>query len=58
MDRDKAQPCEGRATCWSTTSSGTGMWEEVGGVFIHHKDARDTIEQLAMYFPLEANADD
>ena len=33
------------------------LWEEVGGVFIHHRNARDTLEQLAMYFPLEAYAD-
>ena len=33
------------------------LWEEVGGVFIHHRNARDTLEQLAMYFPIEAPAD-
>jgi hypothetical protein len=32
------------------------LWEEVGGIFIHHKNAGDTLEQLAMYFPIEANA--
>ncbi len=32
------------------------LWEEVGGVFVHHKNARDTLEHLAMYFPIEAHA--
>jgi 5'(3')-deoxyribonucleotidase len=28
------------------------LWEEIGGVFIHHKSARTSIEQLKAYFPL------
>ena len=31
-------------------------WEEVGGIFIHHRNARDTLEQLAAYFPLKVPA--
>ena len=27
-------------------------WEEVGGIFIHHKDAETTLERLKEYFPL------
>lgn len=27
-------------------------WEEVGGVFIHHANARSSIGQLREYFPL------
>ncbi len=33
------------------------LWEEVGGVFIHHRNAKDTLDQLALYFPLEAPVD-
>lgn len=33
------------------------LWEEVGGIFIHHRDARRTIDELAEYFPLEAPAE-
>jgi hypothetical protein len=33
------------------------LWEEVGGVFVHHKNAKDTLAQLALYFPIEAPAD-
>lgn len=28
------------------------LWEEIGGVFIHHKTARDSTEQLRAYFSL------
>jgi hypothetical protein len=27
-------------------------WEEVGGIFVHHKNARQSIEELRQYFPL------
>ena len=30
------------------------LWEEVGGIFIHHRNAADTIEQLRAFFPLPA----
>jgi hypothetical protein len=29
-------------------------WEEVGGVFIHHKDVDRTLEKLSRYFRLES----
>ena len=32
------------------------LWEEVGGIFIHHKNARDTLRQLEAYFPIRAAA--
>jgi hypothetical protein len=28
------------------------LWEEMGGVFIHHKDVDETLARLAEYFPL------
>ncbi len=28
------------------------LWEEVGGVFIHHKSAKQSVEELRDYFPL------
>ncbi len=27
------------------------LWEEAGGIFVHHKNARDTIRQLAAIYP-------
>ena len=32
------------------------LWEEAGGIFIHHKNAADTIDQLCAYFPIQAPA--
>jgi hypothetical protein len=28
------------------------LWEEAGGVFIHHKNARESLSELAQYFEL------
>jgi hypothetical protein len=28
------------------------LWEEVGGIFVHHRNAEDTIARLKAYFPL------
>jgi len=30
------------------------LWEEIGGIFIHHKSAADSIERLKEYFPIKA----
>ena len=29
------------------------LWEEVGGVFVHHTSAKESIEALCEYFPME-----
>jgi hypothetical protein len=29
-----------------------GLWEEAGGVFIHHKTVAETLQRLGAYFPL------
>jgi hypothetical protein len=29
------------------------LWEEAGGIFVHHKNAADTIEKLQRWFPIE-----
>ena len=29
------------------------LWEEMGGIFIHHKKVEDTLERLKDYFPLK-----
>ena len=28
------------------------LWEEAGGVFVHHKSAEQTLDELGRYFPL------
>lgn len=30
------------------------LWEEAGGIFIHHRSARESIEALRAYFPVGA----
>ena len=30
------------------------LWEEMGGVFIHHTDVDKTLQELAEYFPLKS----
>lgn len=32
------------------------LWEEAGGIFIHHESAADTLERLDSYFPLRMPA--
>ena len=32
------------------------LWEGVGGIFIHHKDAKRSLKRLAEYFPLKVEA--
>jgi hypothetical protein len=32
------------------------LWEEVGGIFVHHRNARETLRELKAYFPIEAPA--
>jgi hypothetical protein len=29
------------------------LWEEAGGIFIHHRSARESIAELAQYFPVK-----
>lgn len=31
------------------------LWEEAGGIFIHHKSVEETLEALSRFFPLHAN---
>ena len=30
------------------------LWEEVGGIFIHHRNVSDTLAELRKYFPLQS----
>ena len=33
------------------------LWEEAGGIFIHHKSARESLAALAAYFPVRQPAE-
>ena len=30
------------------------LWEEVGGIFVHHRSAAETIDELRRWFPIDA----
>jgi hypothetical protein len=32
-----------------------GLWRDAGGIFIHHRNAGETLKALADYFPLGAS---
>ena len=32
------------------------LWEEVGGIFVHHRNARETLAELGRHFPVETPA--
>ena len=32
------------------------LWEEAGGIFIHHRDVAETLSSLDRFFPLHSNA--
>lgn len=32
------------------------LWEEAGGIFVHHRNTRETLGELGRYFPLAAPA--
>ena len=32
------------------------LWEEAGGIFVHHRSADETLEHLKQYFPLDVPA--
>ena len=32
------------------------LWEEAGGIFVHHKNARESLRELAQYFDVAAPA--
>jgi 5'(3')-deoxyribonucleotidase len=32
------------------------LWEQAGGIFVHHKNAEESLGELASYFPLKEDA--
>jgi hypothetical protein len=52
MARDKRNHASSDDVLVDDQDRHRGLWEEVGGVFIHHKSAQASIEALKAYFPL------
>jgi 5'(3')-deoxyribonucleotidase len=51
MAVDKRNHCKAGDVLVDDTVKHRHLWEEAGGVFIHHRNARDSLRQLAEYFP-------
>jgi len=51
MARDKYRHMKGADVLVDDRADHRDKWEAAGGVFIHHKDARTSIERLAAIYP-------
>lgn len=51
MARDKYRHMKGADVLVDDRANHRDKWELAGGVFIHHKDARSSLEQLADLYP-------
>jgi hypothetical protein len=51
MARDKYRHMKGADVLVDDRANHRDKWEDAGGTFIHHKDARSSLEQLAEIFP-------
>jgi hypothetical protein len=56
MARDKRDHAKGGDVLVDDQLKHRHLWEEVGGVFIHHRNARESIAALGAYFTLETSA--
>jgi len=56
MARDKRDHAEEGDVLVDDQLRHRARWEEVGGIFVHHKSARETLAELARWFPLKAEA--
>jgi hypothetical protein len=54
MARDKRDHAEEGDVLVDDQTRHRERWEEVGGIFIHHKDVDRTLEELSRYFPLNS----
>ena len=52
MARDKRDHAEAGDVLVDDLLKHAARWEEIGGVFIHHKGVDSTLKRLAEYFPL------
>ena len=51
MARDKYRHMTGRDVLVDDRADHRDKWEDAGGAFVHHKNARDSLEQLARIYP-------
>jgi hypothetical protein len=53
MARDKRDHCRHGDVLVDDQERHRHLWEQAGGIFVHHKDTADTLARLAAYFPLK-----
>jgi hypothetical protein len=51
MARDKYRHMQGADVLVDDRANHRDNWEEAGGIFVHHKDARSSLELLATLYP-------
>jgi len=53
LARDKRDHCRGGDVLVDDQLRHAALWRDAGGIFIHHRNAKDTLEKLKAYFPIE-----
>ena len=56
MARDKRDHCRHGDVLVDDQEKHRHRWEEAGGIFIHHKNAKESLAALSAYFPLRRPA--
>jgi hypothetical protein len=56
MARDKRDHAKGGDVLVDDMIRHAHLWEQAGGIFIHHKDVATTLDRLKDYFPLRVPA--
>jgi hypothetical protein len=56
LARDKSDHCRDGDVLVDDQLRHAELWRDAGGIFIHHRNAGETLKALADYFPLGANA--
>jgi hypothetical protein len=56
MARDKRDHAKEGDVLVDDTLKHRHLWEEAGGIFVHHRTVPETLEELSRYFPLETRA--
>ena len=54
LARDKRDHCRAGDVLVDDQLGHAALWREAGGIFIHHRNAADTIEKLKAHFPIAA----
>jgi hypothetical protein len=54
MARDKRDHAKEGDVLVDDQTRHRGLWEAAGGVFVHHRSARQSIVELTRYFPVRA----